>query len=94
MYDREGNIVDFQKLHPASFSGTVNPLRAKEWLNDMENLLEVAHIPPKSQVNVMKIQFTDIARIWWKSEEARLERLIAWKVFSNGFYLLSIDNSS
>lgn len=38
-------------------------------------------------VYIVKIQLIDIARTWMKSEEASLERLIAWKVFLNRFYV-------
>lgn len=38
-------------------------------------------------VYIVKIQLIDIARTWMKSGEASLERLIAWKVFSNRFYV-------
>lgn len=46
-------------------------------LNDMENLLEMARIPLENQVNIVKIQLTNVARTLWKSEKARLERPIA-----------------
>lgn len=78
VHDRAGNIVDFHRLHPTTFS---------KQLNYMENFLEVACIPPKSQGDVMKIQLTNIFRTWWKSKEAQLERSIVQKVFLNGSYV-------
>lgn len=46
----------------------------------------MAHIPPESQVDVVKIELIDIASTWWKSKEAQLERSIIWKIFSDRFY--------
>jgi len=50
------------------------------------NLLEAANIPAADQVKVVKIQFTDIARSWWLSEEAKHPGPITWKQFSDSFY--------
>lgn len=60
--DRPNNISDFSRFHLGSFFETGTPLGAEEWLNDMENILEVARMPPESQVDVVKIYLTDIVR--------------------------------
>lgn len=38
------------------------------------------------QVDVVKMQLTDVARTW-KSEETILERSIVWNIFFDGFYV-------
>lgn len=48
--------------------------------------MEVAHIPPESQADVVKVQLKDVTRTLWKSKEARLEKPIAWKDFLDEFY--------
>lgn len=61
--DKVGNIVDFWRFRPATFSRTRTPLEAKEWLNKKENLLEEADMLPERQVDVVKVQLTDVVRI-------------------------------
>lgn len=37
-------------------------------------------------VNIIKIQLTDIARIWWQVQGDRLEQPISWEDFTRSFY--------
>jgi len=83
---KPGNISDFRRLQPAVFTGSEEPLEAEQWLTNTTDLLNAARVPQESQVEVAKIQLTDIARIWWLAEEARLERPITWTTFSKSFY--------
>lgn len=47
VYDRASNISDFRGLHPTSIFEIGTLLWLEEWLINMENLLEVAHIPSR-----------------------------------------------
>ena len=76
---KPGNISDFRRLQPATFAGTEKPLDAEQWLVDMTNLLTAARVPRDEQVEVVKVQLTDLARTWWLAEEKRLEPPIAWE---------------
>ena len=77
-----GNVSDFRRLQPATFVGTEKPLDAEQRLVDMTNLLNAARVPKDDQVEVIKIQLTDVAQTWWIAEEERLEKPIAWKKFT------------
>lgn len=83
---RPGNVSDFRKLQPSLFSSVGSSLQAEQWLVDTANLLRAAGIPDVDQVEVIKIQLTDIARTWWLAEEDRLEKPVAWSQFSASFY--------
>jgi len=83
---KPGNISDFRRLQPATFAGTEKPLDAEQWLVDMTNLLTAARVPKDEQVEVVKVQLTDVARTWWLAEEERLEPPIAWEQFMDSFY--------
>jgi len=83
---RPGNISDFRRLQPATFTGGEKPLDAEQWLTDTSDLLNAARVPPENQVEVAKIQLKDIARTWWLAEEARLEKPVTWDTFSKSFY--------
>ena len=82
---RIGNVADFRKLGPKMFSENKKPLQAEQWLTDTENLLKATRVPEADQVEVVKIQLTDIARTWWLVEKARLTPPITWKQFTEGF---------
>ena len=83
---RPGNISDFRRLQPATFTGREKPLDAEQWLTDTSDLLNAARVPQENQVEVAKIQLKDIARTWWLAEEARLEKPVTWDTFSKSFY--------
>jgi len=52
----------------------------------MTNLLTAARVPKDKQVEVVKVQLTDVARTWWLAEEERLEPPIPWEQFMDSFY--------
>ena len=79
---RHGNVSDFRRLNPAVFSGEESHLDAEQWLIDTENLLVAARVPEADRVDVVKIQLSGIARIWWLAEESHFSGLVSWKTFS------------
>jgi hypothetical protein len=80
-----GNVADFRRLLPRTFSGTGTPLEAEQWLVDMGNLLRAAKVPEADQVEAVVIQLEDIALVWWLAEEPRMQKLVEWKTFSDAF---------
>ena len=84
---RPEGVSDFRRLQPASFAGTESPLEADQWLVDMTNLLAAARIPAVEQVEVVKIQLTDLALTWWLAEEKThtAGTQVTWKMFSDAF---------
>ena len=52
----------------------------------MINLLNAGRVPVEDQVEVVKVQMTDVARTWWLAEEERLEKTVTWERFSESFY--------
>lgn len=78
-------IRQLRGLHPKSFSGKEQPLDAEEWRKSTENDLTAAQIPKSRWVEIGKMQLTDIARIWWETQETRLDKPIAWDTFKELF---------
>ncbi|XP_020259072.1 uncharacterized protein LOC109835509 [Asparagus officinalis] len=72
-------------MRPPSFSGAEGPLAAEEFLKVTETILTVTRIAPAEWVDLMDIQLTDTARIWWTAEKAHLERPILWETFTDRF---------
>ncbi|XP_020272433.1 uncharacterized protein LOC109847613 [Asparagus officinalis] len=81
----ESSVREFRYMRPPSFSGTEGPLAAEEFLKVTETILTVTHIAPAEWVDLMDIQLTDTARIWWTAKKAHLERLILWDKFTDRF---------
>lgn len=82
---RSSSVDDFCRLHPTVFTNEENPLAAEKWLVDTENLLAAARIIKEEKVQVVKIQFSGIARSWWLMKEVCLPRTISWGSFSELF---------
>ena len=82
---RQGNVSDFRRLNPTVFTGEESHLDAEQWLIDTENLLVAARVPEADRVDVVKIQLSGMARIWWLAEESHLSGPISWKTFSEVF---------
>jgi hypothetical protein len=81
-----GGVSDFRRLLPKEFAGTGTALEAEQWIIDVTNLLSAARVPDAEKVDVVRIQLTDVALSWWLTEEARLDKPISWKTFTDGFY--------
>jgi hypothetical protein len=78
-------VSDFRRLHPDVFSGTETYLQAEQWLIKTEQLLQAARVADADRVDVVSIQLSDVAHIWWKAETERLEKPIAWATFTRSF---------
>ncbi|XP_020262437.1 uncharacterized protein LOC109838398 [Asparagus officinalis] len=72
-------------MQPPSFSGAEGPLVAEEFLKVTETILTVTRIALIEWVDLMDIQLTDTARIWWAAEKTHLERPILWEMFTYRF---------
>ncbi|XP_020272343.1 uncharacterized protein LOC109847525 [Asparagus officinalis] len=81
----ESSVREFRYMRPPSFSGAEGPLAAEEFLKVTETILTVTRIPHAEWVDLMDIQLTDTARIWWTAEKAHLERPISWDTFTDRF---------
>ena len=83
---RPGSVTDFWRLQPGTFAGTETPLVAEQWLLKTEQLLKAARVPEEERVDVVGIQLTDLAHIWWTNESERLgPGPIFWDVFAAVF---------
>ena len=51
---RPGNVSDFRRLQPATFSGTKRPLDAEQWLIDTTDLMKAARNPDENQVEWLR----------------------------------------
>ncbi|XP_020262691.1 uncharacterized protein LOC109838678 [Asparagus officinalis] len=65
----EPGVREFRYMRPPSFSGGTFSSRGV----------------PQEWVDLMDVQLTDTARIWWAAEKTHLERPILWETFTDRF---------
>ncbi|KAK1696931.1 hypothetical protein QYE76_013628 [Lolium multiflorum] len=70
-HDHPGSkLKNFQNTNPPVFSKTEEPLDADDWLQTMENNLEVAGVEPNEMVLFATHYLAGPARAWWISTRA------------------------
>ena len=62
---KPGGLKDFKGLHPAEFDGSGGPIKAKEWITQMEHTMTAALVPEEHRVKIIQIQFIGMARAWY-----------------------------
>ncbi|XP_020257167.1 uncharacterized protein LOC109833769 [Asparagus officinalis] len=90
----EPGVREFRYMRPPSFSGAEGPLAAEEFLKVTETILTVTRIAPAEWVDLMDVQLTDTARIWWAAEKTHLERPILWETFTDRFNMKYFPQSA
>ena len=91
---RPGTVSDFRRLHPEVFAGTETYLQADQWLIKIEQLLQAARVADADRVDMVIIQLSDVAHIWWKEEVERLKKPIAWATFMEKFLAMFFPASA
>ncbi|XP_020243253.1 uncharacterized protein LOC109821476 [Asparagus officinalis] len=81
----EPGVREFRYIRPPSLFGAGGPLAVEEFLKVTETILIVTCIAHVEWTDLMDVQLTDTARIWWTVEKTHLVRLISWETFTERF---------
>ncbi|KAK1687224.1 hypothetical protein QYE76_048072 [Lolium multiflorum] len=86
-HDHPGSkLKNFQNTNPPVFSKTEEPLDADDWLQTMENNLEVAGVEANDKVLFATHYLVGPARAWWTSARAlNAGQLMTWADFKLKF---------
>src|SRR3954449_7940678 len=87
-HDHPGSnkLKNFQNTNPPMFSKTEEPLDADDWLQSMENNLEVAGVEAVEKVLYATHYLSGPARAWWNSARAMNGgQMITWEEFKSKF---------
>ncbi|KAK1681989.1 hypothetical protein QYE76_042837 [Lolium multiflorum] len=86
-HDHPGSkLKNFQNTNPPVFSKTEEPLDADDWLQTMENNLEVAGVEDDDKVLFATHYLAGPARAWWTSARAlNAGQLMTWADFKLKF---------
>ncbi|KAM0878313.1 hypothetical protein ACQ4PT_034962 [Festuca glaucescens] len=86
-HDHPGSkLKNFQNTNPPMFSKTEEPLDADDWLQTMENNLEVAGVEAAEKVLFATHYLAGPARAWWTSTRAmNAGQMMTWEYFKLKF---------
>lgn len=86
-HDHPGSkLKNFQNTNPPMFSKTEEPLDADDWLQTMENNLEVAGVEAAEKVLFATHYLSGPARAWWTSARAmNAGQMMTWADFKLKF---------
>ncbi|KAK1665739.1 hypothetical protein QYE76_053898 [Lolium multiflorum] len=86
-HDHPGSkLKNFQNTNPPMFSKTEEPLDADDWLQTMENNLEVAGVEAAEKVLFATHYLSGPARAWWTSARAmNAGQMMNWEDFKLKF---------
>ncbi|KAK1693754.1 hypothetical protein QYE76_010451 [Lolium multiflorum] len=86
-HDHPGSkLKNFQNTNPPIFSKTEEPLDADDWLQTMENNLEVAGVEAAEKVLFATHYLSGPARAWWTSARAmNAGQMMTWEDFKLKF---------
>ena len=86
-HDHPGSkLKNFQNTNPPMFSKTEEPLDADDWLQTMENNLEVAGVEANEKVLFATHYLSGPARAWWNSAHAmNAGQMMTWEEFKLKF---------
>ncbi|KAK1613012.1 hypothetical protein QYE76_036685 [Lolium multiflorum] len=86
-HDHPGSkLKNFQNTNPPMFSKTEEPLDADDWLQTMENNLEVAGVEAAEKVLFATHYLSGPARAWWTSTRAmNAGQMMTWEDFKLKF---------
>ena len=76
-------LKNFQNTNPPMFNKTEEPLDADDWLQTMENNLEVAGVEAAEKVLFATHYLSGPARAWWTSARAmNAGQMMTWETSS------------
>ncbi|KAK1679792.1 hypothetical protein QYE76_040640 [Lolium multiflorum] len=86
-HDHPGSkLKNFQNTNPPMFSKTEEPLDADDWLQTIENNLEVAGVETAEKVLLATHYLSGPARAWWSSARAmNAGQMMTWEDFKLKF---------
>ncbi|KAL9232925.1 hypothetical protein vseg_007985 [Gypsophila vaccaria] len=73
----------FSKHRLMTYSGSTDPIMMNNWLDEMEKLIELTHIPDAEKFNCVTYYLKEEANHWWKliKSTVMLKPTFAWKDF-------------
>ncbi|XP_047336933.1 uncharacterized protein LOC124940453 [Impatiens glandulifera] len=82
-------FVEFKKLAPPYFDGSIDPLKAEKWIKDLEKLFDVLKCDDAEKVQFTIFQLQGNASDWWELKKQTYERdtsTLSCDTFKKDFY--------
>ena len=79
-------LAIFKKFAPTAFKEAENPTEVEEWLDGLENTLEILKTEEEDKIPFTEYLLQGEARIWWKMEKVNHKGTeLSWKDFQEIF---------
>ena len=78
-------MVEFQKLNPPPFKGTIDPLEAENWINEMEKTFDTMEGTEEEKVAFATYMLQGEEYKWWGMEKRRIRGKVTWEDFRRIF---------
>ena len=82
-------ISRFKALHPDKFTGTTEPTKAEQWIQQMEDIFEVLGCTDREKRRMAVFQLTIEARNWWEMVKTTVGegpvQQMTWTIFKDKF---------
>jgi hypothetical protein len=80
-------LRDFQNSNPPTFTKSIEPLDADDWLRTIENKLEYARVGPNEKVLYTSHFLAGAAGAWWENVRAMQpdDQVMTWDDFKTKF---------
>ena len=86
---QRNNIVEFKKLAPPAFKGTIEPEEADNWIMEMEKAFAVQECHDEEKICFTAYLLQGEAYNWWHILEQKYEHdriPLTWKRFQDEFF--------
>ena len=93
---RRDKLSEFQRTNPPTFSHSVEPMDADDWLHTIEKKLQVVQCTNREKVLYASHQLQGAAAEWWDAYVAAHEEpeSINWQEFKNSFRAHHVSRGS
>lgn len=82
-------LSEFKRLNPATFNGIGGPIKAEDWIQEMEKTFDGMHCSEEDKVTCAAFMLKEGAYDWWlmeKRKHASDTVPYTWEMFKDAFY--------
>ncbi|GKV26954.1 hypothetical protein SLEP1_g36165 [Rubroshorea leprosula] len=73
------------KLNPPTFKGSLDPLEAENWIQDMKQIFDVLKSTDEQKVTYATFLLRGEARNWWEFTKTGFSEPVTWSMFKDAF---------
>jgi hypothetical protein len=86
---QRSGFMEFKRLNPPSFEGSIDPLEAEKWVQEIEKVFKVLKCLEEDKVTYATHMLQGLAQNWWVTQQQIYEEnreACTWERFVKDFY--------